>query len=250
LNEQPRRLFGRSQGKFEFPGPRDRVAIVGGTGEGKTQFGLWSVAESADFDKKPWFFFDYKREDPIFERLIASEDARIARLDKPPPLEPGLYIVQPDPERPDLVANYLWNIYRRGHTGLFFDEMSMLPEYRGAASTGGPVKAILTQGRSKEMPVYALVQRPVDVNLHTFSEAQFLAVFYLKKKEDRKRIAEYLPDDEPIFEDERPLPRYYCRWWNDKKRMALILRPAPDANMILQIFNIRIARMRAKTRRV
>ena len=237
-------LFRKSR-EFVFPGPADRVAIVGSTGAGKTVFAFWLFSESADFDKKPWIIVDYKGE-TLADQLIERGDAKRMKLDEPLPTKPGIYIVKPRPREPRAMADYLWNIYERGKTGLLFDELSMVPEFKGEAGGGGPLKSILTQGRSKIIPVYGLVQRPVDVNLHTFSEAQFISEFYLKKKADRERVDEYLPDGNPVFEKRKLLPDHWSRWWDDRRRVALILRPAPGPDFLLDTITNRIDRMRAK----
>lgn len=232
----------RKPDEFEFPGPTDRVAIVGATGEGKSTFAFYLFAVSADFDKKPWFLVDYKGE-VIIKKLLAERDATLISLEKPPPKKPGIYVVKPDPEKPSEMASWLWKVYRAGNAGLFFDELSMVPEFKGAAGGGGPLKSILTQGRSKNIPVYGLVQRPVDVNLHTFSEANFIGEFYLKKTADRDRVREYIPDGDPIFYDDKPLPRYWSRWWDDKRRKSYILRPAPPETQILDTIAARVYRI-------
>lgn len=237
----------RKPNRFEFPGSSDRVAIVGSTGEGKSTFALWLFSESADFEKKPWILIDYKGE-KIIDKILANKDAVRIQVKNDPPKQPGIYVVKPDPERPEEMAAFMWKVYRRGKTGMFFDELSMVPEFKGAAGGGGPLKAILTQGRSKEIPVYGLVQRPVDVNLHAFSEANFISEFYLKKRADRERVLEYLPDDEPVFENQKPLPRHWSRWWDDKRRVALILKPSPGAAQILDTIAIRVERMKKHER--
>lgn len=239
-------LFNHSR-KFEFPGSRDRVAVVGATGEGKSTAALWCFSESADFDKKPWVLIDYKGE-VIIDEMLANHDAQKIALEKQPPEKPGIYVVKPEPNQHYEMAEFLWRVYKRGKTGLFFDELSMVPEFKGAAGSGGPLKAILTQGRSKEIPVYGLVQRPVEVNLHTFTEAQFIWQFYLKRKADKERVQDYLPEEEKLFKDDKPLPRHWSKWWDDKRRVALILRPTPDKEIILDTISERVDKMRSKRR--
>lgn len=235
-----------SRREFEGPGPTDRVAIVGTTGEGKTVFAMWLFSEYADFDKKPWVLVDYKGE-ILFDEMMRAKDAELIALDKPPPERPGIYVVKPRPREPDRMADFIWNVYERGNCGLVFDELSMVPEFKGAAGGGGPLKSVYTQGRSKRIPVWGLVQRPVDVNLHAFSEADFIAEFYLKKRADRDRIDEYIPDDDPIFTPRRkPLERRWCRWWDDKRRISLVLKAAPPPKESLDTIAHRVAVMRER----
>src|ERR1700733_11873974 len=54
---------------FIFPGSTDRVTVNGMTGSGKSTFAIWCFAESADFDKKPWIFLDFKGEAIIRQAL-------------------------------------------------------------------------------------------------------------------------------------------------------------------------------------
>lgn len=239
-------LFRKSP-QFIFPGPRDRVAVFGATGSGKSVFTIWLFSECADFDKKPWVFVDYKGEDIITE-LLKLELATLVSVEDNPPKRPGVYVVKPQPSQTDLVAGWIWKVWERGKCGLVFDELYMVPEFKGAAGTGGPLKSILTQGRSKEIPVWGLAQRPVDINLHMITEAQFIAEFYLKRREDRQRVRSYIPDDMPIFADDKRLPQYYCRWYDDKQNLALYLKPAPNPKEIIDTIENRVHAMREKKR--
>lgn len=246
-------LFHRSSpGKFEFPGDGDRVTIVGTSGSGKSHFALWLVAESASYTKQPWVLVDYKGEGgDIIGKLRSLNLATQIDVRDEVPKEAGIYIVKPDPQATHLAADFLWKIYRRGRIGVFFDELSMAPEFRGQAGGGGPVKALLTQGRAKKIPVYGLVQRPVDVNIHAFSEASFLCEFYLKRRDDKIRIAEYLPEDEPTWQRYEPRLTKHghtCLWWDDNQHKAFYLKPAPDVNAILDIFETRIDKAKSSKR--
>lgn len=241
------RLF-RGPRNFEFPGPDDRVAIAGATGSGKSTFGLWLLAEGADFDKKPYVLVDYKGE-VIINELLASGVARKIELHESAPKTPGIYVLKPGPQDQEEMATWLWKVWRSGKVGLFFDELSMVPNFDGAGRTGGPLKSILTQGRSKEIPVYGLTQRPVGVNISVFSEAQFIVAFKLKKTSDKERVAEYIPDDVKLFDKRAPtLPPHWSRWWDDKRDIALTLRPSPPAETVLDIFETRVDAMRQRSR--
>jgi DNA helicase HerA-like ATPase len=239
-------LFSRAQ-SFEFPANNDRVAIVGSTGQGKSTFALWLIAESADYDRKPWVIVDYKGE-TIVNEMIRRKLATIIPIDKPVPKEAGIYVLQPSPHEADEMAAWLWEVWRRGKIGLVFDELYMVPEFKGKAGTGGPLKSILTQGRSKEIPVYGLSQRPVDVNVHVFSEAQFIVEFYLKRKEDIIRVRSYVPEDDKVFYSKKTLPRHWCKFWDDKRQVALLVKPCPNAEIILDIFEVRLENARVERR--
>ena len=78
-----------------------------------------------------------------------------------------------------------------------------------------------------------------------FSEAQFISEFYMKNLDDRKTLRGYLPDDEPLFDlKARRLPDHWSLWWDDKRRVALKLKPCPPAKAILDIFETRLLPLR------
>src|SRR5271156_923559 len=141
LPQQPSKL---EAGRFTFPGPRDRVTINGMTGSGKTTFALWLFAESADFDRKPWIFLDYKRE-VLIQKMLAEDMAQELKVSARIPDKPGVFVVMPDPREPGSVADFLWNVYEKGKCGVFLDEATMVPELRGEKNTGGPFQSILSQ---------------------------------------------------------------------------------------------------------
>jgi hypothetical protein len=234
-------LFRRSS-SFVFPGPRDRVAVFGATGSGKSVFTIWLFSECADFDRKPWVFVDFKGDDLIND-MIRLELAKVVSVEKDPPKEAGIYVIKPSPHEVDKVAGWIWKVWEGGKLGLIFDELYMVPEFKGQAGTGGPLKSILTQGRSKEIPVWGLAQRPVDINLHMITEAQYIAEFYLKRREDRQRVRSYIPDDEPVFSHDRRVAQYNCRWYDDKRNVALILGAAPTPDAILDTIAHRVHAM-------
>lgn len=234
---------------FEFPDKRDRVAIVGGTGSGKTTGAFWLIAEAADFDRKPWVIVDFKKSDEeIPEALLRKKAATLIEVDKALPKAPGLYVLRPETSQSNAVADWIWKVYDQGKIGLFFDELYMIPEFKGDAGTGGPLKSILTQGRSKEIPVIGISQRPVDVNVHMFSEAQILWEFRLKKIEDVKKFRSYIPDDDPVFNSKERLQPHWSRWYDDRRDISFSLKPVPNAPVLLDIMVNRAEAMRDKKR--
>lgn len=251
MNERPLFRSTRPSRDFYFPGPDDRVSINGKTGSGKSTFAFWLFAESADFDRKPWVIVDNKAvPEEIPQKLLNEEDAKLIKVKDAPPRAPGIYVIRPKHSDASAFAAWLWKAHDRGNIGLIFDELYMVPDFKNEGSSGGgPLKAILTQGRSKHIPVYGLTQRPVDVNLFMFSEAEFISVFYLKRREDRQRILSYVPDDDPqvakIF-DNRRLPDRWSRWYDDTRDIAQILHPAPPPKDILDTIALRVHRMREK----
>lgn len=241
---------------FRFPGPADRLTINGMTGSGKTTFAFWLFSEGADFNKKPWVFMDFKGE-ILLDHALAEKMADEVSVHKPPPRSPGVFVVRPNPQN-DLpaVIDYLWAIYKQGHVGLFLDEATMIPELRGTGNSGGPFQSLLSQGRSKVVPVWTLAQRPVNVNKMVYSESNFTCAFKLKNEEDEEKLikeavstrstnfdkvwGEGAPDlHEPQF-------AHYSRWYDEGRNINYLLRPAPGPDQILSILFDRVDKLKQK----
>lgn len=213
--------------EFRFPNETQRTAIIGRTGSGKTQAGTWFLSE-APFDRQPYIVVDYKR-----DRLIGGIDrAREIGL-KDVPKQPGLYVVRPNPADDEAVENWLWKIWAHEKIGLYIDEGYMLP-----MGPKGAFTSILTQGRSKKIPVLCLSQRPVFLSRFVFSEADFFAVFQLNDSEDAKTAQRYIPRDRLNIRDE--LPDYHFYWFDVAKRGAFHMQPVPRDDAILQRFEDRL----------
>ena len=207
---------------FKLPNDTQRCTIIGRTGSGKTQAGIWQLSERS-YTSMPWIVFDFKR-DPLIDRIPYSIPLALGTI----PKESGLYIVRPIPGEDEAVEAYLWEIWGVGNIGVFADEGAMFRHSNG-------FKALLTQGRSKHIPMIILNQRPVDITRFAFSEADFLQIFLLTDVRDRKTIAGYVD-----YDFERPLPRYYSIWYDVAEARANILRPVPNEVRILDTFRDRL----------
>lgn len=204
--------------------PHDRTVIIGRTGSGKTQQGAWLLSRQ-HFDRMPWIIIDYKRD----ELLNASRLIREINYNELPK-HPGLYILHPEPSHDIQVDAFLQRVYRRGNTGLFFDESFMVPDKKG-------LSAVLTQGRSLRIPVIALTQRPAWLSRFVFSEADHFSVFHLTDSEDRKKVGRFLPDGAA----DDPPPEYNSIWYSVKRNALFHLRPVPDAATILTDIETRLS---------
>jgi len=153
------------------------------------------------------------------------------------PRTAGVYIVRPTPERDtEAVEDLLWRIWERERVGVFLDEGYMVPD-RSAA-----FQAILTQGRSKRIPVMTLTQRPTWLTRFAFSEAEYIQYFSLTDTRDIKTVKQFMPL--PI---ETRLPGPYYSWWYDNARnYNAILKPVPDKNTILDTFYDRLKPARSR----
>jgi DNA helicase HerA-like ATPase len=212
---------------FHLPAEDEHIAVVGRNGSGKTMLGAFLLAMQ-DLSNKTWLVLDYKGE----EIFAALENARAIGF-RDVPDEPGVFILSSRPDLEDHTENWLWRIWEHSHVGLLVDESYMLPNY-----VKGAFQAILTQGRSRRIPVIALTQRPVRVSPFAFSEASHVAVFDLNAKADRKTVEDrtgegFMSWRPPEFPDER-LPRFHSRWYSVKTDSRYIVRPVPEAAKIIQ----------------
>ena len=231
-------LSGKRPGKngaFKFPEKNDRVTVMGMTGSGKSTFAMWLFAESADFNLKPWVLVDFKGED-IITRIPVEELRLGSRL----PSKPGIFRLHPDPRAVGDVEDWLWKAWERGNIGLMFDEAYMLPEFKGAANSGGAFKAILTQGRSKNIPVYVLAQRPVDLNRHVYSENTFLSLFRMKSSKDFEKVLDSVPDDETVWNADVKLAEHWSRWYDARRNVSFIMKPCPPPDDVLNLIMARL----------
>lgn len=210
--------------KFRLPNDTQRVTVIGKTGSGKTQGSAWLLSQR-NFDAQPWIVFDYKR-DGLLNSLPGATHLRIG---DPPPKKNGLYLVHPNPGDNEKVEAFLWKVWERGRTGLYIDESYMLDKRSEA------FQAILTQGRSKHIPVIAATQRPVEVSRFLLSEADFIQLYQLTDTRDIKTVKQFMPL--PI---EKPLPPYHSYWYDNAHNFRATLHPVPSADGIRTLFNTAI----------
>lgn len=211
--------------EFRLPRNDEHTAIVGRNGTGKTVGGVWILSEQ-DFKKHRWIITDYKREE-IFNKI-----RNIREIGFEIPKKPGLYVIRLRKDLDEETERWLWKIYDKGKTGLFVDEGYMIPgQERGA------FQAILTQGRSKRIPVITLSQRPVRVPLFVFSEASHVVSYDLSQQRDKKRLEEIVPDGFSEWvpqEFGQRLPPFHARWYNVKQHASYVLKPVPKPDELVQ----------------
>ena len=112
---------------------------------------------------------------------------------------------------------YIWE---QENCGLFIDEGYMIAKSKAFV-------ALLTQGRSKNIPLLTLSQRPRLVTPFAFSEADYLMIFRLSKPEDRKTMQDYVDQD-----ISKRLPPYHSYWYDVTRDALTVLRPVPDREWI------------------
>lgn len=212
-----------------LPNDSQRITIIGKTGSGKTQGGTWQLSKRS-YTTKPWIILDLKYDDLLNE----IPGTREIGLGDKIPKHPGLYIIHPTPADTEALDAFLWKLWERENVGLYVDEGYMIP------ARSASFQAILTQGRSKRIPVIMLTQRPAWVTRFAFSEADFIQLYQLTDMRDAKIVKQFMPL--PI---ENPLPAPYYSWfWNNSRNLKAILQPVPDRNTILGTFYDRLRQPR------
>lgn len=209
---------------MNFPGDEDRITIVGATGSGKTVAGMWHLSRR-DLSSKPWFIYDFKRE----ELINSVESAEHVDMASPLPERPGLYIVHPHPGQEALVEDHMFRIWERENIGVYIDEGYMI------GNNSAAFRALLTQGRSKHIPMIINSQRPVYMDRFVWSESQYYQVFRLQHNDDIKSAQKFIPRDISAR-----IPRYHSYYYDVVNDRLVILKPVPDADAILDTFETKL----------
>ena len=218
--------------RLVLPDDTQRISIIGQTGTGKTHAALWHLS-NRNFHVMPWVIYDYKI-DPFINSIEGRTHISVDSV----PTKPGLYIVQPEPETDDrMVELQMREIWRRGNTGIYIDEGYMISRKNAA------YRAMLTQGRSKRIPMITLMQRPVWVDRFVLSESEFLQVFRLNNQDDIGTVEKYVPNQDLTVR----LPPRHSFYYNSPDDVLLVMKPLPDQDVIRASFN---ARMRLIQRNV
>jgi hypothetical protein len=210
---------------MRLPNDSQRLTIYGMTGSGKTIAALWHLSQRS-FTTRPWVVFDFKGDSTIAE-IPHTHDIGIGDV----PKHPGIYIVRPIPEMDDeKVEAFMWKIWERERIGVYIDEGYMVARKNSA------FKALLTQGRSKSIPMITLSQRPVWMSRFVISEADFHQVFFLADESDRSVVQRFIPYD--ITENR--LPKYHSYYYDIGEDDFTGLKPVPKPEVILETFETRL----------
>ncbi len=221
---------------FKLPTDEDRTTFIGSTGSGKTVFALWTISQSKLPKKMPLVIVDYKRDDHI-----AKLEFPEIRIDKKPPDKPGVYILRPnamDSEnwRRNPLEGWLRHVWARGHTWLYFDEIYLVPGSQ-PADPSPALRAIYTTGRSRKIPVYSLMQRPVGVLRYPVSEASHRIMFSVTDKRDIGVMHAFVPEDDlsSVFgPDGGTYTPYHSLWRDVNRRKSFEIAPCPEIEMVLR----------------
>lgn len=87
---------------------------------------------------------------------------------------------------------WMWMAFEAGDLVVYIDEVyGVVPPGRRSVA----LNALLTRGREFGIGVWSATQRPAWCPLVVLSEAEWLVVFRLQLKEDRKRVASIMGED-------------------------------------------------------
>jgi len=224
---------------MRLPNSRQRTLVIGRTGSGKTVAAVWHLS-NANFLSQPWIVFNHKQDD-----LVNSiPGAQFVGLDELPK-KPGIYIYSPMPDKDDeAVDELLWRIHARGKTGIYIDEGYMIPPRSPA------LNAAYTQGRSKQIPMITLSQRPSRISRFAISESDFFQVFHLVDERDHDTVKGFIsiPRGVKFGEINDALPKHHSMYYDVAQKKLEILSPVPDEEIILQSFEDRFNLSKKKNR--
>lgn len=215
---------------MNLPNDSQRILISGKTGSGKTYAGAWHLSNRS-YDKMPWIVYDFKG-DELLSEIPRTKEIGVDEV----PTKPGVYIVRPVPETDDdAVEQQMYRIWNQENTGVYIDEGYMISKRNKA------FRALLTQGRSKRIPMITLSQRPVFLPSNfVISEADFFQIFFLNDENDIARVQGFIDGNLSA-----KLPAYHSYYYdvaaNDGAGDFYILSPVPSKDIILETFERRLA---------
>jgi hypothetical protein len=226
---------------FIMPDNSQSITVIGRKGSGKTQVAMWHLA-MRDF-KIPWIVINHKKEKMVDEIPYA----KFMTIDKfIPKNASGVYIYHPKIGEEDLVTELLFKIYDRENCGVYVDEGTMIPRNDKGMNN------LWTQGRSKNIPLIFLSQRPSGITRLAISEADFFNIMQITDARDRKVVNEFINFDlNKILAAEGNKPSqigdYHSLHYDVKQNRSFILQPVPDKNIILAMLEKKLRPKTAKT---
>jgi hypothetical protein len=217
-----------------LPNNQQRLTVIGATGSGKTQCALWHLSHR-DYHAMPWIVYNTKGDESI-DSIPYIQDVGLDEI----PTKPGVYVCRPLPdEDDDKVEAQMRAIWARGRMGVYVDEGYMISNNNRA------FRALLTQGRSKYVPMITLGQRPVWLDRFVFSESEFFQVFRLQTAKDRKAMSEVIPTSL-----EQPLPEFHSWYYDAGQNNLTVMRPVSSIQAIHGTFSRRLSEIARRRKRV
>jgi hypothetical protein len=217
---------------IRLPSNSQHLAIVGRNGTGKTHAALWHLSQR-DLAHETWVILDYKRER---DTINAISGAQYLDFKDDLPEKPGVYILQPNISQVGEMDEFLYRIHAHENIGVFVDEGYMLQDNTEAFN------ALLTQGRSKHIPLIVLSQRPSWISRFVFSESTFYQVFALNDRRDRKTVTEFIDfkNQQRDFRHVNTLPEFHSYYYDVGKDQLTPLAPVPPLDDILKSIDVKL----------
>jgi hypothetical protein len=156
----------------------DRIAIFGGTGQGKSKVAMWlfnsmNSPKKIILNSKP--DKDLIKRWPNWQRNIQEE------------VKPGVTHIARFFKFPDGIEGWddILSHWKEGNILFYFDE---LPNHADAHRWSGHLQQIYQTGRSFGVGAITCSQRPMNVPNFTISEAQHVFIAYTQLQDDRKKL--------------------------------------------------------------
>ena len=182
------------------------------------------------WDHMPWVLLNFK-DDALLNEIPGVRELEGLTLPAPRKMRSGLWMARPDVDDFEGTEALMAEMWRRTHMGLYIDEALPLSAPRHPA-----LRRILTQGRSRKLPVVAGSQRPVDVDRYLFSESEFVSVMDLTDDRESDRIREMTG----VQLDMSRLPQYHSYYLDRLRKRLTIVTPVPGYSAILATFEKRM----------
>lgn len=179
---------------MERIGTDEHVFVAGMTGSGKSFLAevylagyqnvimldtKGQVYERRRKGENPWRGLKEGKDFTVIERLEEVEFVKTPKIIYAPRFE------EQEKEYYDALMKY---VYERENTILWIDELMSVAE--GPANYPRYLKALMTRGRSKNVSVWALTQRPMDIPSIIFANTTHFFIFDLMLPQDRKKVSE------------------------------------------------------------
>lgn len=196
-------------------GNNEHVFVAGQTGTGKsfmTEVYLSGFQFVVKIDTKGEYYERIREGAEVWRGLEQDKDYtvifNIADLDK---VETDKIIWVPDwdEQTPEYYDACLMWCYNRENTTVWIDELMSIAENPRSFPPG--IKAIATRGRSKNVSMWALTQRPVDIPSIVLANSTHFFVFDLGLPQDREKLVKVTGQLEFL---EKPTGYYFWYYRN------------------------------------
>lgn len=208
---------------MKVPTDSQHLSIIGANGSGKTQGAIWHLS-IRDYVNMPWLVVNFKR-DELVDGIPRAVHIDLDEI----PVKPGIYITHPQPDELPAVNDQLYEIWKRGRCGVYIDEGYIM------GNRNADFRRILTQGRSLQIPLIVLSQRPTWMDPFVFSESQFFQLFRLQRQKDIQNVQDFIHGDVS-----KRLPEYYSYYYDVKGNDLKVLSPVPLIDEIYKTFERRL----------